>query len=55
MENAKTSNKRRMSFLDKVRNMSDEEFSKFKEDFPERKFLENTGNNIHQNPIHNII
>jgi hypothetical protein len=29
---------KRMSFLDKVRNMSDDEFSKFKEDFQNGDF-----------------
>ena len=29
---------KRLSFLDKVRNMSDEEFSKFKEDFQNGNF-----------------
>jgi hypothetical protein len=29
---------KRMSFLDKVRNMSDEEFSKFKDDFQNGNF-----------------
>ncbi len=51
MENVKISNKKNVLFINKVRNMSDDEFSKFKEDFQNGNFR-NTGDNVHQNPIH---
>ena len=35
---SKNFKQRRLSFLDKVRNMSDDEFSKFKEDFQNGNF-----------------